>query len=270
VTVATPHYGTPAAEFFGGFMGKPLLRTMALAFAYSIRFGRLPMSVALRIGKLVARADNMMGVRENVLDAVFEQLLGDFSPERRKAIVDFLTEVASDQSLVFQLTPEGIDLFNATTANPANIHFGSVITRARAPSTRAMLAFRSDVTAYSMYALYTALYAIARRMPDNRIPTLTDSQYAALRAFCAELPTPRDNDGMVPSLSQIWGEVIHVAAADHFDVVGHFRDYDDPLPRIDWLTSGTQFNQAAFRALWRDVAKFMARASEDRRGQMGG
>ncbi len=262
VTVATPHYGTPTADLFASFMGKPLLRVAALALAYTIRFGKLPLSVALLLGKLLTRADDIVGLRSTVLDAIFDQLLGKLSPERRKVLVDFLTEVAADQSLVFQLTPEGIDLFNATTLEPEDIHYGSVVTRGPSPGMRSAFRHGGDVYAHSMYGVYVTLYRLAARMPHNRVAAVSGDQGNALVKYLNELPKISDNDGVVPTLSQVWGEVIHATEADHFDVVGHFSDRLTQVPHVDWLPSGSSFNRNSFETLWRAVADFLLKKQD--------
>ena len=115
VTVSTPHAGTPLASFFLGLFGQKLLQLLSLFTVYVLRFGRLPLSVAFRLGSLLTRWDEQLGFRPTILDQLFEQLLGDFSAERREELVRFLGDVHQDASLVPQLTPEGIDLFNAST-----------------------------------------------------------------------------------------------------------------------------------------------------------
>ena len=66
------------------------------------------------------------------------------------------------------------------------------------------------------------------------------------------------NDGIVPTHSQVWGDVIHAARADHLDAIGHFLDPKHIPPHYDWLMSGNDFRRPGFEALWRDVAQFLA------------
>ena len=72
------------------------------------------------------------------------------------------------------------------------------------------------------------------------------------------MPSPGENDGIVPTLSQAFGPVIHAAVADHLDVLGHFRDAAHDPPHVDWLVSGSGFDRRRFEALWADVAYFVA------------
>jgi len=66
----------------------------------------------------------------------------------------------------------------------------------------------------------------------------------------------RTNDGVVPTLSQLHGRILHAACADHLDVVGHFTLATENT--TDWLPSGAGFTPAAFEALWDSVAAAIA------------
>jgi len=90
------------------------------------------------------------------------------------------------------------------------------------------------------------------------MPDLTREQARVLRRAYRTPPSVRANDGVVPTRSQVWGEVIHAAQADHLDVLGHFRDPDCVPPHFDWLTTGSGFNREKFEALWGDVAQFVS------------
>ena len=84
------------------------------------------------------------------------------------------------------------------------------------------------------------------------------AQEAGLARAYGQLPGPDDSDGIVPTLSQVRGQVIHTAWADHLDVVGHFAEPDREPPHFDWLSSGSGFHRNHFEALWGDVAAFLA------------
>jgi hypothetical protein len=86
------------------------------------------------------------------------------------------------------------------------------------------------------------------------------------------MPSPAANDGIVPTLSQAWGQVIHASVADHLDVLGHFRDAEHDPPHVDWLVSGSDFDRRRFEALWADVARFLVpdAAHQPKRGRAAG
>jgi triacylglycerol lipase len=71
----------------------------------------------------------------------------------------------------------------------------------------------------------------------------------------------RDNDGMVPTLSQVWGEIVHVTQADHLDVMGQYGEVERAGVHADWLPSGSGFDGQRSRALWRDVAGFVVKSA---------
>ena len=82
---------------------------------------------------------------------------------------------------------------------------------------------------------------------------------AGLAARPVQLSLPDDslNDGIIPSLSHVWGEVIHVAKGDHLDVIGHFNAAEHDPPHYDWLVCGAPFFRGEFENLWQGVADFI-------------
>jgi hypothetical protein len=173
-------------------------------------------------------------------------------------VTDFLRGTRSDQSLIPQLTPEGADIFNAAAADRPGVRYGCVVTRSRRPAIAARLAGGLGAYAQASYTVFEWLYALTSTFPSRAVPRLEVAQETALlRAL--DRPTGReDNDGIVPSLSQVWGEVVHAARADHLDVIGHFEDPRQVPPHHDWLMSGSGFDRAGFERLWDDVAAFIA------------
>jgi triacylglycerol esterase/lipase EstA (alpha/beta hydrolase family) len=257
VTVATPHHGTPLASFFASLLGQRLLGFLSLWTAYVLRFGRLPISVVARLGTVYARLDDHVGLNIVLLDQLFGQLLADFSPTRRHAVETFLASVSRDQALLPQVTPEGMEVFNATTRDRPGVRYGSVVTRAHPPGMRSTLAAGLDPSAQATHALYQALYRLASRTPRGRISPLAAAQARRLRRAYGTLPGPGANDGIVPTRSQPWGDVIHAAQADHLDVIGHFYDRADPPRHADWLTTGSGFDAEHFEAVWADVVGYV-------------
>jgi triacylglycerol lipase len=61
----------------------------------------------------------------------------------------------------------------------------------------------------------------------------------------------------VPTLSQLHGRVLHVARADHLDVVGHYTLAGGRTG--NWLPSGAGFTPEAFDAAWDAVAAAIAK-----------
>lgn len=257
VTVSTPHAGTPLASFFLGLFGGQILKLLSLFTMYVLRFGRLPLRAAFRLGHILARADDQLGWKPTILDQLFAQLLGDFSAERRDAVAKFLADVGSDTSLIPQLTPEGIDLFNAGTEDRPGVRYGSVITQARPPSLRARWSAGLDPYAQITHSVYSFLYGQTQRMPLTALPLHTPGQIAALVQDYGTLPGPQACDGIVPTRSQIYGKVLAAVRADHLDAIGHFDQPAHEPPHVDWLISGSGFRRPQFEQVWKTVVDFI-------------
>jgi triacylglycerol lipase len=240
-------------------MGQPLLRWLASSAIVGLERGQLPLSTLIKAGSLVVRFDDVFGLKETVVDQLYAQLFNEFTEERRVALIGFLEQVSQDRALIVQLTPDSLDLFNATTGDPNSIAFGSVITRGRPPTWRRVAAQYRDAYAQALYGLYTLLWVVTAGSNGRYFPTLTSKQREALITRFGRLPALHDNDGMSPTLSQVWGEVIHVTDADHLDVMGQYGDRARPGVHADWLPSGSGFDAAQFGALWSDVAAFVTR-----------
>jgi hypothetical protein len=228
---------------------------LSLLTIHGLRLGGVPISAALELGNFLGKLDDLV-LETPLLDSLFDQLLADFTPERREEIASFFTDVGEDTSLVQQLTPEAMDVFNASTTERAGVRSGSVVTCARRPGVVSALAGGLDPAAQATHALYVGLHALAARMPPERV-FLDDPQAKALAAAYGSLPDAEDNDGVVPTLSQPWGEVVRAVRADHLDVIGHFDDPRRDPPHFDWITTGTGFDRAGFEDTWRAVARFL-------------
>jgi triacylglycerol esterase/lipase EstA (alpha/beta hydrolase family) len=263
-SVCSPHYGTPMVSVFTTVVGPRLLQVLSLATMYVLRYGRLPLGVLLPMGKLLVRLDNVTGA--DPLDQLYDELLADFGDERQRTIREFFAEVGQDQSLIGQLMPEGMDVFNATTRDCEGVHYGCVIARARPPGVASTMAAGFGAYAQASHAFYVALSKLASRMPHDKAPMPTFDQVQAMRRAWGDVPGLEANDGIVPVLSQLWGEVVAAVTADHHDVIGHFDDTDRDPPHYDWLQSGSKFGRGEFEGLWSDVGAWIARRA--RAGQV--
>lgn len=257
-TVSAPHHGTPLSSVFGTLFGKPLLRLLSIATLYVLRFGHLPISVVLRMTALFVHLDERLGLRHNVADQLFNELLGDFSPPRRLEVQRFLEQASLDQALMAQVTPEGADVFNAGTVDREGVRYGSVVTMAPRPGVRSVWRQRLDPYAHLSHAIFFALYRASAGGSGHARPVLTVPQRELVSRALGRVPEISDNDGVVPTGSQLWGEIIHAAVADHLDVIGHFGDARRVPPHYDWLASGSGFRREQFERLWTDVAYFLA------------
>jgi hypothetical protein len=194
-----------------------------------------------------------------LLDQIFDHLLADFTAERREAITRFLADVREDRALLTQLMPEAMDTFAATTRNRPGVRYGAVVTRARRPDLGSWTLPGFDPSAHVLHLIYRALHA-ATRDPRARLPPLDPETVAGLRAAYGTLPDPTDNDGVVPTLSQLHGELVHAVAGDHLDVIGHFGDRTGTPPHVDWLVTGSGFDRPRFHATWTAAVDYLTGA----------
>lgn len=255
VTVATPHYGTPLAAVFNNLIGESVLRALSLGTIYILRFGRLPLRALFELLGLLTRLDNVFGLHDTIIDQFYGELFADFDRERQQEIRDFVDSIHSDRSVVGQLAPGSLDVFDATTNDRDGVRYGSVVTRAARFSLKLPFALKFDVYAHASHAVFRVLQLLTTR--NSHYFDLHPDQESKLIDAYQELPSPRDNDGVVPTLAQARGELIHATSADHLDVCGHFRDASHDPPHVDWFTSGSGFGRREFEALWDDVTGFL-------------
>jgi hypothetical protein len=154
-----------------------------------------------------------------------------------------------------------MELFNHSTPDRPGVRYGSVVTCVPPPGIRSVWATGPSPFRQATHQLFNAFYRITARTQIDPTPSLSDAQRQRLTRSYARLPAMHDNDGMVPTLSQVWGEVVHAAWGDHLDAIGHFYLPDYVPPHFDWLNSGAHFTLSAFERMWIDVAKFVFSAS---------
>jgi pimeloyl-ACP methyl ester carboxylesterase len=256
VTVCAPHYGTPVATYFTRPVGRLLIRTVGSYLIFMLERGRMPLKLLLRLGYYVVRARDPFRKRRGAFDELYDKLLSDLSEPRILELSTFLKAIVKDQSLLFQLTPAGCDLLNACTADP-KIAYASVVARATPPNLRNAWRSLRDLYAQLMFPVYAFLHRAARR-DELGAPPLTALQLAQLGRGASPLPVRADSDGVVPTLSQVWGPVLYFAQADHLDVVGQFGLSSQAAATGDWIPSYSPFGNEQFLDLWSHVAHFIA------------
>jgi hypothetical protein len=259
VGVSAPHHGTPLAAALTTRRGQELLALLSLVTSYVLRFGHLPLSALMSVAGLFAPSEREP--REGTLfDDLAHRLLADFSITRRRAVARLLREATEDQSLLLQLTPEAMDLFEATVRDRPGVRYGCVVTRSRPPSLGTTLAAGLDAGAQAIHAIYAAIYRASATTPPRAVRPVGAAQRRALRRAFGKLPVAHATDGIVPTRSQVHGRVLAAVRGDHLDVIGHFNDPTTDPPHFDWLTTGSGFDRADFEAVWDGVLDFAAAA----------
>jgi len=257
-SVASPHHGTPLANHFATVQGQTLLLVLS-ALATSGQ-GRGAILAAAKAIALVARLDDWLGGAEGPLDRIAEGLLRRIRLDRNDPAWKYLGEIERDQGAVLQLTPEGIDLFDAAVADSPGIDYGCVIAGVPKPREALKLKELVDPGYIVLRALFRLLHVLtARPHPRYPYPEPTKATQRLLDRGLGFRATPHISDGIVPTLSQLHGRVLHVARADHLDVVGHYTLAGGGT--ADWLPSGAGFTPAAFDATWDAVAGAIAKGS---------
>ncbi len=255
ISVATPHHGTPLANHFISVHGQTLLLVLS-ALATSGQ-GRGAILAAAKAIALVARLEDWLGRAEGPLDRIAEGLLRKIRFDRSDPVWSYLGEIERDQGAVLQLTPEGIDLFDAAVADRPEIDYGCVVAGVPKPREALKLKELLDPEYVALRALFRVLHGLtARPHPHYPYPKASQATQRLLDRGLGFKATPRTSDGIVPTLSQLHGRVLHVARADHLDVVGHYTLAGGRT--ADWLPSGAGFTPEAFEATWEAVAAAIA------------
>jgi hypothetical protein len=254
ISVTTPHHGTPLANHFLSLQGHTLLLLMS-ALATSGQ-GRSALLAATKAITLAARLDDWTGVENSLLDRVAQRALGALRSKGGKSAWEFLEGIKEDQGAVLQLTPEGIALFDAAVADRRGVDYGCVVAGVPAPRERFAPGALLEPERVALRALFRLLHGLASRPhPRYPYPKPAASVQRRLDRALGFAATPGTNDGVVPTLSQLHGRLLHVARADHLDVVGHYTLSERAG---DWLPSGAGFTPEAFEATWETVAAAIA------------
>lgn len=255
ISVATPHHGTPLANHFLSVQGQTLL--LVLSGLATSGQGRGTILAAAKAIALVARLDDWLGRAEGPLDRIAQGLLRKIRFDRRSPVWRYLREIEHDQGAVLQLTPEGMSLFATSVADRPGVDHACVVAGVPRPSERLRAKELLDPEYIALRSLFRLLHGLAARPhPHYPCPRPTPAVQRRLARGLGFQATPATNDGIVPTLSQLHGRLLHVACADHLDVVGHYGLAGGRT--ADWLPSGAGFTSEAFDATWDAVAAAIA------------
>jgi triacylglycerol lipase len=262
VSINTPHFGTPVAGFFATVSGTRLLYALSLITVVSLALGEPSLHIFSRVLAGVGGIDAIFGGDLRVFSRITDNVLRFVDKDARNEIGDFLSKVKIDQGGIIQLMPEAVDLFNASTEGDPKVRFGCIASAAPTPrSMRLARRIRSPYAALTA-AIYSTLYQFAGKVPDvYPYARPSERELALLRAGIDHEILDSTNDGIVPTLSMLHGELLWAGEADHLDVLGHFHDdLPGPSPHRDWITSGSRFSRMRFNALLDALAAFQLRA----------
>lgn len=267
ISICTPHRGSPLADHFVGLIGEPLLRTLSILTALALRHGKLPTRLALRFARALIGEQLMPNTPIHlVLDTLEREAIaaleaGCTSETERLSVADFMREVRATPHLIPQLMPPTLDVFNASVVERPSVRYGCVVARCPAPNFSSQLRVRGGAYEHATHAFFQWLWRRSSPIHADFEVALDPQQRARLTEAWGELPRPSDNDGMVPTNSQIHGQIVHAATADHLDVIGHLEEPRHIPPHHDWIASASGFDRPRFEAMWRDVAASILDAS---------
>jgi hypothetical protein len=257
VSIAGAHYGTPLANFFITLYGKNLLYLVSLLVIVGL--WRRPISILGGLVGMLGKLNNLLGLDETIITQVTNNLLKDFGPNDEAEVRQFLRSILEDQGAMIQISPEGMDLFNASTPDNPDIRYVSYATAAPPPTQVVKKIRLRHVLTPLNKVLYGLLWTLTSRAhagypyhpPIDAVDLITGRPLP----FSISEST---SDGVVPTLSQIWGEFRGIVRADHLDVIGHYlRGPFDERDGADWFGSGAAFDREDFQWLWEDVARVM-------------
>ena len=260
VTINAPHYGTPLATYFATVSGTRVLYVLSLLTVVSLTIGEPSLAIFSRLVAGVGGIDSLFGGDMKVFSRVTDSVLRFVDREGRGEIADFLSKVRIDQGAIIQIMPEAMDLFNAATELNSNVRYGCVISAA--PPPRAMRFVKRMWSPYAAFtaAIYSTLYQFASQASEVYPYARPTPREAELLRIGADHPIDAtSNDGIVPALSMLWGELLWAGEADHLDILGHFRDDQKPKEHLDWVTSGSNFTRQRFGAVLDEITKFALR-----------
>lgn len=254
VSVSSPHYGTPLANFFTTLYGKKLLYFITLLVFVGL--WRRPIALAGGLMGFGYKLYDLLGLNESLLRQFTNQLLRNFTRERESEVRVYLDSILNDVSLMVQLSPESMEMLNASLHTPAGVRHVSYGTVSPPPAVSIRRARLRDLITPLSTVLYTTVYTLTSKPEDGfQYHPPVDAREAVTGLRLPFDLDPTANDGVVPALSQIHGEFRGFVRADHLDVVGHYlRGPLEAYDGADWFKSGARFDLARFEQLWGDVA----------------
>ena len=257
ISINAPHYGTPLATYFTSVAGARVLYALSLLTVVSLSLGEPSLAIFSRLLTGLGSIDQVFGGDLRMISRATDVLLRFVDRDGRNAIQVYLNKMRLDQGALIQTTPEAMDLFNAATEDHVAVRYGSIATGAPTPG--AAVLKRRVRTPYGAFsaALFTTIHRFtAQQHPRYGYAPLLPATRERLSRSLGWAVNERTSDGVVPTLSMVWDQLLWCGAADHLDVLGHFHDEFRPTQHTDWLTSGADFGRPQFWRLMDTVVRF--------------
>ncbi len=280
-TMNTPHFGTPLATFFATTRGQQALYLMSAFTVVGLSIGARPLALASLLLNVIGKGDRSIGLP--FVDRATDSIVRLIDDARSPDVREYLKAILEDQGAMLQLSPEAMDLVVAGFDDRKDVVYQSTVAMSPMPGPRKWIETIGHPWRALSLSIFTALHAVTadfdrrypcasidvfaeKQLPENtNAPPLDETTGGFLHRAFGYVPDLHANDGCVPLRSQIWGRVVWAGLGDHLDVLGHYNDVT-PEERIefrhhDWLTSGSQFDDARFESLMDAIAQGMLGAS---------
>lgn len=258
ISVATPHRGSPIANF-----------AMRLAFDRFLRGSHellkepLPaclLEIGLKLASCATKPIKPFLCEQSFLNWIVTTVLS----EKPDKVVEYLQQAGKDVGALRNLTQEGMDMGDALLLDRKGVRYGSIITGTNEPTHIIQTTdfFLWWTTVFYRFAWYLTAWK-NRDYPyagkdDEILFRHEEDRFAGLDVGDLTIDD-RSSDGVVPTRSQAYGEILGVFASDHLDCVGHFPHYRPNGEHVSgWVRSGAGFNRARHELLWKKIADFIA------------
>ena len=267
ISLATPHLGTPAADVFQRAGGDVLLRALGY-LAQAPVTGEILLAVIRTVGPALAAI-----ARVSPHDAFLQWMVASFLGGDPRSVVSYLGRLRADQGATMHLGVAVADTLDALLVDRPGVRYRSFCTAPPAPAPIAPVLHAEPGQDDPIIVLNSQLYRVLWLVVgagDARFPlpeasgdalrACVDSLSAADRAAIGPVDLSREaNDGIVPTWSQVHGEVGGVVASDHLDCVGMYPHRDGADRWVSgWVRSGAEFRDDRFRWLWGRIAAAIA------------
>ncbi|MBI2840472.1 MAG: hypothetical protein HYX75_19305 [Acidobacteria bacterium] len=250
ITIATPHRGTPFAVpwmWIGAGALERRLPFIARQVLKLVRLGVKPDSDAKRwLSKL--------GLKERSLEVLGDQLGLHSAPvANARRAVEFVLSIIEDRDAIGDLRPADLrrHIRGDDRLGADGPHCSSILTFAPPPRTGSTLTAADQRSMTVQHLAYAALWSLTAYAPCVRdFPCIPPKTWGQLAPAGAPPPDDKTNDGIVPTLSQPWGDVAGIFRADHMDVLG----------LTEWLRSNAGFSATNLSRVCGLVADRIAQA----------